>query len=111
MPHLSLPELADIVRNEIKQGQITEAYIHDPAFFVAGMTEGQRVTINPVPDTADVCIHEMLHRHFPHWSESYVRLRTRALLRYLGDDGIRRLCRLYDKVKKPGRAKSMEDAG
>lgn len=70
---------------ELGAGRITEAYIHDPNYYTEGLTEGQRITINPVHATVDVVLHECLHRLYPHWSETYVRNRT-AHLRRLMDD-------------------------
>lgn len=71
---------------ELGAGQITEAYIKDKGAFTDGYFNGAKhITINPVHQTVDTVIHELLHRLHPHWCENYVRRTTTYLRRRMSD--------------------------
>ncbi len=85
---------------ELGAGRIREAYIpSEPAYFVDGETEGQRITINPVPEIVDTIIHELLHRLYPKWSERYIKNRTTYLMTRMSDEEVRLLYDEYQRRK------------
>jgi hypothetical protein len=72
---------------ELGKGKIVEAYIPDKQEFVEGETQSNgHITINPAHAVCDVCIHEILHRLRPGWSEAYVRRTTTYLRRRMTDE-------------------------
>lgn len=83
---------------EVGAGRIREAFIHDDKQFVDGETQGTgHITINPVHQTCDTLIHEILHRLHPQWSERYVRRTTTYLRRRMTDAETQML---YDEYQK-----------
>lgn len=78
------------VCTELGRGHITEARIVDKNYvqcdgFTGGGAGTRHITINPIHETVDTLIHELLHRLYPQWSERYVRTRTGRLMRNLSD--------------------------
>lgn len=70
---------------ELGAGRISEGFLKDLGQFTDGVTIGQHITINPIHQTCDTIIHELLHRMFPEWKESYVRRTTTYLRRRMTD--------------------------
>lgn len=89
------------VLTELGAGQIKEAFIpSEKEFFVDGTTEGQAITINPVPQVVDTIIHELLHRLYPHWSERYIKNRTSYLMKRMSDEEVQLVYDEYQKRKR-----------
>lgn len=87
------------VCTELGRGHITEARIVDANYlqcdgFTAGGPGIRHITINPIHETVDTLIHELLHRLYPSWTERYVRNRTGRLRRTLTDAEIQAI---YDE--------------
>lgn len=83
---------------EIGAGRITEAFIQDGAALTDGYYNGSgHVVINPVHQTVDTLIHEILHRLHPHWSEAYIRRTTTYLRRRMGDEEVQAMYREFQK--------------
>jgi hypothetical protein len=80
-------------------GGIREAFIEAHDAKVAGYCEGGRVTVNPIFDTVDTLIHELLHRLRPRWTERGVATRTRRLMNTLSDREVARIYELYQGIK------------
>jgi hypothetical protein len=86
---------------ELGAGQIREAFIpSEKHFFVDGETEGQAITINPVPEVVDTIIHELLHRLYPQWSERYIKNRTSYLMKRMTDEEVQLLYEEYERRRK-----------
>lgn len=85
---------------ELGAGRLTEGYVHAKQEFVHGYIEDGVITVNPAPAVVDTCIHEILHRLFPEWSESYVTNRTTYLLRRMTDAEIQTF---YEEFKRRAR--------
>lgn len=99
------------VWEELERGRIEERRIvHDKdRELVDGLMEGQTVTINPIPSTIDTLIHELFHRRYPHWGESYVRARTKQLTRCMTSEEELALWKAYQaRVKRKKRRKVVE---
>lgn len=71
---------------ELGAGRITEGFLKDKGQFTDGVEMGGHITINPVHQTVDTVIHELLHRLQPAWKESYVRRTTTYLRRRMTDE-------------------------
>lgn len=71
---------------ELGAGRITEAFIRDGKAFTDGYCIGGHITVNPVHQTVDTVIHELLHRLNPEWSEAYVRRTTSYLRNRMTDE-------------------------
>jgi hypothetical protein len=50
-----------------------------------GMQIGRHIWVNPIWNTVDTVVHELLHKLHPGWSERYVRNRTGYLMRRMTD--------------------------
>lgn len=86
---------------EIGSGRITEAFIRDRKAFTDGFYNGNgHITINPVHQTIDTLIHEILHRAFPAWSEAYVRRTTTYLRRRMSDEEVQAMYAEFQKRAK-----------
>ena len=70
---------------ELGAGRLTEGYVIDKNQYIDGYIEGNVITVNPAPVVVETCIHEILHRLFPQWSEAYIANRTTYLLRRMTD--------------------------
>lgn len=69
---------------EMGRGRITEARIDDAdSWQTDGYVCGGHITINPMHETVDTVIHELLHRLYPAWSERGVRIWTGRIMRQL----------------------------
>jgi hypothetical protein len=90
---------------EVGAGRIRESFIHDTKVFVDGETQPSgHITINPVHQTCDTLIHEILHRLHPQWSERYVRRTTTYIRRRMTDAETQMLYQEYQtrvKRRKP----------
>lgn len=51
-------------------------------------TRRPRITINPSHHIVDTLIHEALHELHPHWSERYVRVQTKRIMKAMTDDQV-----------------------
>lgn len=87
---------------EIGAGRISEAFIQDknPDAYVDGVCEGSEITVNPVHQTVDTLVHEVLHRLYPQWKENYVRRTTSLLRNQMTDEETVRLYNEYQKRVK-----------
>jgi hypothetical protein len=94
------PALLVRVWTELGAGQITEAFISDRKHFTDGLCYGNHITVNPVHQTTDTLIHEILHRLHPEWSENYVRRTTTWLRRRMTDDETRAFYGEYERRKR-----------
>lgn len=106
------PSLMVRVWSELGAGRIVEGFIHDAKMFVDGETSGSgHITVNPVHQTCDTVIHEILHRLYPNWSERYVRRTTTWLRRRMTDEETQTFFEEYNKrvKKKRRRAKPTEE--
>ena len=89
---------------ELGAGRIVEGFISDAGAFVDGLTSGNgHITVNPVHQTCDTVIHEILHRLNPSWSENYVRNRTTYLRRRMTDAETQAFYDEYQKRKRSRR--------
>ena len=64
---------------ELQAGGIREAFMprSGPYRFVRGQcADDGQITVNPIHDTVDTLIHELLHRLHPAWTDRYVRRTT-----------------------------------
>ena len=85
---------------ELGAGRISEAFIVDtPGIQCDGFTDdaSKHITINPAFQTVDTVIHELLHRLYPAWSETYVRNRTTFLRRRMSDADVLAVYSEYSK--------------
>lgn len=85
---------------ELGAGRISEAFIVDtPGIQCDGFTDdaSKHITINPTFQTIDTVIHELLHRLYPAWSETYVRNRTTFLRRRMSDADVRAVYSEYQQ--------------
>ena len=96
---------------ELGSGRITEAFIAHRDSFVDGHYNGHgHITVNPVHQTIDTLIHEILHRAFPAWSETYVRRTTTYLRKRMSDEELQAMYAEYTKrAKKRKRPIKLED--
>lgn len=74
-----------------------------------GFMNGSTVIVNPMPATLDTLIHELFHRRFPKWSESYVRARTTELMRGMTDAQQLQLWKAYQAQVKRKRCHKISD--
>ncbi len=90
---------------ELGAGRITEAFIRDGKDFTDGFCVGGHITVNPVHQTVDTIIHELLHRLNPEWSERYVRRTTSYLRRRMTDDETLAFYQEYQRRAKKRKAR------
>jgi hypothetical protein len=74
---------------------------------IDGLLEGQTVTINPIPSTINTLVHELFHRRYPGWSESYVRARTSEVCSSISDAEELALFLQYSQVVKHKKRKKV----
>jgi len=104
------PPLLVKIWAELGAGGITEAFLKDKHAFTDGFTLGKRITVNPVHQTVDTVIHELLHRLHPQWSERYVRRTTTWLRRRMTDEETIAFYHEYQaRVPKRKRVKDVSD--
>lgn len=95
------PPLMVRVWTELGAGRISEAYIKDGKHFTDGFANGTgHITVNPVHQTVDTLIHEILHRLHPEWSENYVRRTTTFIRRRMTDEETLAFYQEYEKRKR-----------
>jgi hypothetical protein len=83
---------------ELGAGRIREGWIKDPHSFIAGHCQSSgHITVNPAVDVVDTCLHEILHRLYPQWSERYVKRTTTYLLRRMTDAEIQMFYSEYER--------------
>lgn len=102
------PLLLELVAWIAAKGRLTEGFLADPdhptANWLYGVAEGQSVKVNPIPETLDTVIHEVLHVIRPHWTERGIRRRTKALLRTMSDPELQTVYEIYrERVRKDRR--------
>lgn len=102
------PTVDDLI-DEIKRGNIYECDLHDPHWVVDGVTEGQRIYIDPRPSIIDTVLHECLHRLKPRWGERAVRQYTRKLLGSMDRATMRKVWRVYQRVVKHRRTLRLDE--
>jgi hypothetical protein len=85
---------------ELGAGRITEGFIADKTHFIHGIEQGGHITINPVHQTVDTLVHEILHRLYPQWSENYVRRTTTYLRRGMSDQETMAFFEEYGRRKR-----------
>ena len=83
---------------EVGAGRIREAFVASKKEFVDGeCAHTGHITVNPVHQTCDTLIHEILHRLHPAWSERYVRRTTTYLRRRMTDEETHQLYKEYQR--------------
>ena len=83
---------------------ITETYIHgDPGERVDGLAERGRVWINPIHQTVDTVLHELLHIMHPAWTEEYVRNRVTYLMNRLTPEETQTIYAAYQAKARPSK--------
>ncbi len=96
-------ELKAQIWAELRQGrQISEAYINGDTASerVYGLSEAQRVVVNPAPHVLDTLVHELLHRIHPRWGERRVVHEARRIVITMTDAEQRRWYRQYERVRR-----------
>jgi hypothetical protein len=99
------PLLLEVVAWVAAKGRITEGWKCDPddpkGLWLQGMACGSTVHVNPVPDTLDTLIHEVLHVIRPEFKELGVRRRTSQLMKQMSDREVLALWAIYqDRLKR-----------
>ncbi len=96
---------------ELGAARISEGYLRDGKSFTDGITYSNgQITINPVHQTVDTVIHEILHRMHPAWCENYVRRTTTYLRRRMTDQETQAMYDEYQRrVKKLKRPRDVTD--
>jgi hypothetical protein len=99
------PLLLEVVAWVAAKGRITEGWKSDPDdprdLWLQGLACGRTIHINPLPDTLDTLIHEVLHVIRPHYSELGVRRRTKQLMRHMTEGELLVLWDIYqDRLKR-----------
>ena len=110
-----MPRLSDIYE-ELARGDIEERPLieHRPkrAPLRGYCGKDGRITVNPIPDTLDTLIHELLHRRHPTWSERTVKRETTKLIHSLTPEEMRDLyvtyCVFADRSGNMHRAKAVQ---
>lgn len=113
------PILLEIVAWIADRGRITEGWITDPddpnGVSLYGLAEQQHIHVNPVHDTLDTVIHEVLHVVRPAFTELGVRRKTKALIRQLSNQEIETLWGIYQdrmrRERKRGKRQPSEQLG
>jgi len=92
------------VTDEMKRGRITEMHLDEgeDRSVWHGVCERPHghIYVDPVPDTLDTAVHELLHRMFPRWGEKRVLKTATSLVFGLSGAERRKLFALYTKVAK-----------
>lgn len=105
------PPLMVRVWAELGAGNIAEGFLKDRKAFTDGVILGKHITVNPVHQTVDTVIHELLHRLHPEWKESYVRRTTTYLRRRMSDEETMTFYQEYQtRVKKKKRVLDVTNA-
>lgn len=99
------PLVLEIVAWVAAEGRLSEGWRPDPddprRLWLQGLASGSTVHINPVPDTLDTVIHEVLHVIRPQWTERGVRRRTSQILKSLTDGEVQTLWAIYqDRLQR-----------
>ena len=99
------PLLLEVVAWVAAKGRITEGWKSDPDdprdLWLQGLACGRTIHINPLPDTLNTLIHEVLHVIRPHYSELGVRRRTKQLMRHMTEGELLVLWDIYqDRLKR-----------
>ena len=94
---------------ELGAAPITEAFIKSKTETIDGLCEGGSITIAPHNHIVDTVIHELLHRVFPMRSERSIRRTTSLLLKQLTDDEVQYFYDEYQRRKRTGKARDIED--
>jgi len=98
------PLLLEVVAWVAAKGRISEGWKADPEdprnLWLQGLACGHTVHVNPLPDTLDTLIHEVLHVIRPHYTEIGVRRRTSQLMRQMGEGELLTLWRIYQERLK-----------
>jgi len=105
MPRRTVPNLIEAIDDELRKGRIFEAQIVGSKDHIEGLCnwESGEVTVNPSVSVVDTLIHELLHRHFPKWSEERVRIETWRVMKSFSAEDVRAW---YQKYKRSVRRKS-----
>ena len=101
--------LGELVQ-EFRRGGIVEAPIEAPGEHVDGLCEGQRIFVNPAPQTVETLLHELLHRRYPRWGEKRVDKTTKRLVYYMDANSIQTWHRRFKRAaRKRSRPIRLED--
>jgi hypothetical protein len=98
---MSHPTLGEI-RDELARGGILEARIEAEGFHVSGLCDLDTgiITVNPLPELALCCIHELTHRLHPRWGEKRVDRESRWVLSHMTDGDVSALVSAYRKRRR-----------
>jgi len=108
MPHRYL----SLIWEELGKGKVEERPLQEKRprkKAIRGWCDGEHAVVNPIPDTCDTLIHELLHRRFPDWSERTVKARTTEMIRRLTPEEMRAIYLEYSAVKVPKRSLTVDD--
>jgi len=92
----------------IGAGRIDSGAIHERGHFVYGWCDDKngRVRFNPAPHAVLICLHEMIHRMRPAWTERGVSSRATRLLSQMSDQEVDRL---YEVILSTARVRKRAD--
>jgi hypothetical protein len=88
------------IYNELLKGLVYECALTEKGHMVDGLSEGQKVFIDPRYAIVDTLIHELLHRMYPGWSETRVRRNTLLFMSRMREADLKRFYRAYRRLKK-----------
>ena len=94
---------------ELGAAPITEAFITSETELIDGLCEGGSITIAPHNHIVDTVIHELLHRLYPMRSERSIRRTTSQLRKTLTDEEVQFFYDEYQRRKKTGKPRGVED--
>ena len=75
---------------ELGAATLRERYIQstERGEAIEGLCEDEEISVNPMHNTVDTVIHELLHKMFPHRSERSVLRTTTQIMKTLTDDEV-----------------------
>lgn len=100
------------IREELNKGRIVETSLREDGYVLDGLCDhgNQTVYIDPAPSIVETLIHELIHRRWPSWSETRVRIESQRLLGDMTPDEVRKWYRDYLKLRKIRRTPIKNDS-
>ena len=111
MARLDVTHLRAELREELSKGRIIETSLREDGFVLDGLCDhgNQTVYIDPAPAVVETLIHELMHRRWPSWSETRVRVESQRVLGAMTPDEVRRWYRSYLARRKVRRKPIQND--